>query len=193
MSKPYQTTTPDPQRTAYHAPEAFTLKRAKSTALAFVAVLLVLLAGWLELAHGWTVPAVVVAVLAIYAGMNAFWLSSLTERLVAKELPKHPKAKRTGDTWRIHLRREIPVGDRGAVDMDPDPVDLPVAPAQFVNIVRQMKRTGTSRNKRPAGVSQPLWAKIMTALEDLDGAHKGPNGYEFTDDIDALLEDIARW
>ena len=103
------------------------------------------------------------------------------------------KATKTGDTWRIHLKREIPVGDRGTVDMEPDAVDLPVPPSEFVRIVQQMRRTGTSRDKRPAGVSQPLWRKIMAALEDLDGASKGPNGYELADDLDALLRDIARW
>ena len=103
------------------------------------------------------------------------------------------KATKTGDTWRIHLKREIPVGDRGTVDMEPDAVDLPVPPSEFVRIVQQMRRTGTSRDKRPAGVSQPLWRKIMAALEDLDGASKGPNGYELADDLDALLRDISRW
>ena len=103
------------------------------------------------------------------------------------------KATKTGDTWRIHLKREIPVGDRGTVDMEPDAVDLPVPPSEFVRIVQQMRRTGTSRDKRPAGVSQPLWRKIMAALEDLDGASKGPNGYELADDLDAILRDISRW
>ena len=85
------------------------------------------------------------------------------------------------------------IGNRGAVEMEPDPVDLPVKPAEFVRIVRDMQRSGTSRDKRPAGVSQPLWRRVMTALEDLDGAVNGPNGFEFTDDLDALLEDISRW
>lgn len=192
--KPYQTSTQAPEhRTAYHAPEAFVLKRARAIALAFVAVLFVVLAGWLALAQGWTVLAIVALVLAAYVGINAGLLWEYSNRLIAKELPRHPKAKRSGDTWRIHLKREIPVGDRGTVDMEPDAVDLPVAPTQFVNIVRQMMRTGTSRNKRPAGVSQPLWSKIMTTLEDLDGAHKGPNGYELAEDLDALLEDISHW
>ena len=106
---------------------------------------------------------------------------------------RREKAQRSGDTWRIHLKRELPVGDRGTVDMEPDAVDLPVPPSEFVRIVQQMRRTGTSRDKRPAGVSQPLWRKIMAALEDLDGASKGPNGYELADDLDALLRDISRW
>ena len=106
---------------------------------------------------------------------------------------RRERATKSGDTWRINLKREIPVGDRGTVDMEPDAVDLPVPPSEFVRIVQQMRRTGTSRDKRPAGVSQPLWRKIMAALEDLDGASKGPNGYELADDLDALLRDISRW
>lgn len=106
-----------------------------------------------------------------------------------------PKAKRAGDVWRIHLKREIPVADRGTVDMDADVIDLPVAPREFTRIVREMMRNGTSRDRRPAGVSQPLHAKIMRTLEDLDGAtNGGPGvGWKLADDLDALLSDIEKW
>lgn len=105
-----------------------------------------------------------------------------------------PQAKRAGDVWRIHLKREIPVADRGTVDMDADVIDLPVSPKEFTRIVRDMKRNGTSRDKRPAGVSQPLWRKIMLALEDMDAAtNGGPAGWQLADDLDALLSEIDRW
>lgn len=193
MTKPYQTTTTQPERpTVYRAPEDFTAKRLRATLIGSVALALAVIAVALAV-RGQPMLAVVPLVLALFLGLNAWLLWEYSSRLINRELPKHPKAKRTGDTWRIHLRREIPVGGRGAVDMEPDPVDLPVAPSQFVNYVRQMQRTGTSRDKRPAGLSQPLWRKIMATLEDLDGATKGASGYEFTEDLDALLEDISRW
>jgi len=106
---------------------------------------------------------------------------------------RRERATKSGDEWVINLKREIPVSDRGTVEMEPTRVKLPVEPRSFVDIVRQMKRTGTSRDKRPAGVGQPTWTKIMRALEEMGGAEKGPNGYEFTDDLDALLRDIDQW
>ena len=132
---------------------------------------------------------VVVVVAAVYAGVLAVYARLQHYTAYGRQ----ERATKSGDTWRIHLKRELPVGNVGAVEMEPDTVDLPVEPSQFVNIVRQMQRTGTSRDKRPAGVSQPLWRKVMAALESLDGAVKGPNGYEFTDDLDALLRDIDQW
>ena len=135
----------------------------------------------------------VVGVLALFLAVAAVLLFSYSKLEHGVAYGHREKATKTGDTWRIHLKREIPVGDRGTVDMEPDAVDLPVPPSEFVRIVQQMRRTGTSRDKRPAGVSQPLWRKIMAALEDLDGASKGPNGYELADDLDALLDDISRW
>ena len=136
-----------------------------------------------------TLAAVVVVVAAVYAGVLAVYARLQHYTAYGRQ----ERATKSGDTWRIHLKRELPVGNVGAVEMEPDTVDLPVEPSQFVNIVRQMQRTGTSRDKRPAGVSQPLWRKVMAALESLDGAVKGPNGYEFTDDLDALLRDIDQW
>ena len=107
---------------------------------------------------------------------------------------RRERATKSGDVWRIHLKREIPVSDRGTVDMGADVIDLPVAPKEFTRIVRDMKRNGTSRDKRPAGVSQPLWRKIMLALEDMDAAtNGGPAGWQLADDLDAILSEIDRW
>lgn len=192
-SKPYQTTAQQPTQSAHNAPETYTVKRMKALGLWTLAVCVLVVGWWLADVTGWLPVALVAMVIAVALIVAGCFLWEYSNRAIGRDLPKQQRAKRTGDVWRIHLKREIPVGNRGAVDMEPDPVDLPVAPSQFVNIVRQMKRTGTSRNKRPAGVSQPLWAKIMATLEDLDGAHKGPNGYELADDLDALLSDIERW
>ena len=192
----YKPTTPEPHGTRYDAPEAFTVKQAKAILLGLQSLGWLVLACWLGLAQALTVPAIVALVLAVFVGINAWLLSMYTGRLVARELPREQhKAQRVGDTYRIHLHRELPVGDRGSVDMEPDRVDLPVPPSEFVRIVRAMRETGTSRDKRPAGVSQPLHAKILRALEDMDAAENGGPGvgWKLTDDINALLDDIAQW
>ena len=198
MSKSYQTTTPahDSSR-ARNEPEDYTLKRMKALGLWTLAALVVL-AGWAL----WDVtgvgavmlPVVVIAVALITAGAFLWEYSS---RAIGRDLPRNaqPKAKRTGDVWRIHLRREIPVADRGTVDMGADVIDLPVKPREFTRIVRDMKRNGTGIDKRPAGVSQPLRTKVLRALEDMDGATNGGAGvgWKLADDIDALLRDIDQW
>ena len=194
--KPYTTQATDqPHSNTHRAPEDFTAKRLKALALFAVSGGLVVVGRWLMDITGWPGFMVAAFVLAVFGAVAGILLWEYSNRLVAQVLPRNPstKATKTGDTWRIHLKRELPVGNVGAVEMEPDTVDLPVEPSQFVNIVRQMQRTGTSRDKRPAGVSQPLWRKVMAALESLDGAVKGPNGYEFTDDLDALLRDIDQW
>ncbi|MCB0042958.1 MAG: hypothetical protein KDE23_24900 [Caldilinea sp.] len=192
--RPYNTAEPQQAHTAYHAPETFTGLRMKALLRFLLAAFIVAATVVLVIVTGivWLLALALVAAKPITEGVLLWEYSN---RLIARELPRNqqPQATKTGDTWRIHLKRELPVGDRGTVDMEPDAVDLPVPPSEFVRIVQQMRRTGTSRDKRPAGVSQPLWRKIMAALEDLDGASKGPNGYELADDLDALLRDISRW
>ncbi len=196
--KPFRATTEQPPTGAHHTHRQTPLDFTALWMRVVVALLVIVACVW---ALSWRVPSwatdgrnavagVVLVVALIYAGVLALY--AYLQHLEAYGR-REPKAQRTGDTWRIHLKRELPVGNRGAVEMEPDPVDLPVKPAEFVRIVRDMQRSGTSRDKRPAGVSQPLWRRVMTALEDLDGAVNGPNGFEFTDDLDALLEDISRW
>lgn len=196
MTKPYQTTstTPAPENRAPHHHTPLEMAGLWLRVVYFIgaAVMIVVLLSFpphslRELRN--EVIAVAVFMLALYGIVLGFY-TRLEHRTA---YGSHPKAQRSGDTWRIHLRREIPVGAAGTVNLDPDPIDLPVKPTEFVRIVRDMQRSGTSRDKRPAGVSQPLWRKIMAALEDLDGAAKGPNGYELADDLDALLEDISHW
>ena len=192
--KPYTTTTDQPHSNTHRqTPLDFTALWMRVVAAVGVA----LFCGWLMTLDkpdlirqpANDVLRVVVVVAAVYAGVLAVYARLQHYTAYGRQ----ERATKTGDTWRIHLKRELPVGNVGAVEMEPDTVDLPVEPSQFVNIVRQMQRTGTSRDKRPAGVSQPLWRKVMAALESLDGAVKGPNGYEFTDDLDALLRDIDQW
>ena len=193
--KPFDTTPTSTPGTRYDAPEAFTWKKMKAISL-WAGALIVVTAGvwgWSETGvSGIALVSIVIGVACFVAGM---FLWTFTGRLVERELPRSQQAQRQGDTYRIHLKREIPVSDRGTVEMEPDTIDLPVAPREFTRIVREMMRNGTSRDKRPAGVSQPLHAKIMRALEDLDGAtNGGPGvGWRLADDLDALLRDIERW
>ena len=198
MTKPYQTTTPaqDTSRAPHHrTPVEMTALWARAIGLLSLSALFVVagivgafaLGAWEAFGVG-VLFAVIVgvpgAILAIYTKLEH----------VAAYGNAQPKAKRAGDVWRIHLKREIPVADRGVVDMDADVIDLPVAPKEFTRIVRDMKRNGTSRDKRPAGVSQPPWRKIMLALEDMDAAtNGGPAGWQLADDLDAILSEIDRW
>lgn len=196
MTKPYQTTAPEAPRPVYNSPESFTAKRMKAFGLWLAAVAVIALGVWLRDVTGWAGALGVSLVVALALTVPGLFLWEYSNRLIARELPRNaqPKAKRAGDVWRIHLKREIPVADRGTVDMDADVIDLPVAPREFTRIVREMKRNGTSRDKRPAGVSQPLWRKIMLALEDMDAAtNGGPAGWQLADDLDALLSEIDRW
>ncbi len=194
MTKPYQTATPE-QRPAHNVPETYTVKRMKTLAL-WTAGVLVAVVGWiLADLTGWAPVALLALIVAAAVGLAGWLMLEYTNRAIERDLPKHPKAKKVGDTWRIHLKREIPVGDRGKVDMEPDTVELPVAPREFTRIVREMMRSGTAIDKRPAGVSQPLRTKILRALEDMDGATNGGSGvgWKLSDDLDALLRDIDQW
>ena len=192
MTKPYQTATPE-QRPAHNVPETYTVKRMKTLAL-WTAGVLVAVVGWiLADLTGWAPVALLALIVAAAFGLAGWLMLEYTNRVIERDLPKHPKAKKVGDEWIINLKREIPVSDRGVVEMEPTRVKLPVEPKKFAEIVRQMKRTGATKSKRPPGVGQPKWAKIMSALEEMGGAQKGPNGYEFTPDLDALLSDIERW
>lgn len=195
--KPFDTTTPTPTPgTRYDAPETFVVKRAKAVMLAFLAAGLFVLAVW-TVAQGWTVVAVVAGVLALFVAFNAWLLWEYSSRLVERELPRNrqAKAQRVGDEWIINLKREIPVSDRGAVEMEPTRVKLPAEPREFTRIVREMMRRGTGIDNRPPGVSQPMRTKILRTLEDLDGATNGGQGvgWKLADDLDALLRDIDRW
>ncbi len=198
MTKPYQTTstTPAPENRAPHHHTPLEMAGLWLRVVYFIgaAVMIVVLLSFpphslRELRN--EVIAVAVFMLALYGIVLGFY-TRLEHRTA---YGSHPKAQRSGDTWRIHLRREIPVGDRGTVDMEPETVELPVAPREFTRIVREMMRNGTAIEKRPAGVSQPLRTKILRALEDMDGATNGGSGvgWKLPDDLDALLRDIDQW
>ena len=188
-----QPTTPTPP--ARDAPEDYTVKRLKALGLVAGAIMLICAGWWLWQATDQGAVMVPVAVVAVAMFTAAGFLWEYSSRAIGRDLPRQSKTQpaNTGDVYRIQIKRTMPVGKDGAVDMEPDEIELPVKPADFVTIVRQMQQTGASRDNRPAGVGQPKWRKIMHALEDLGGAVNGPNGFEFTDDLDALLHRISQW
>ena len=138
-----------------------------------------------------TLAGVVAVVAAVYAGVLALY--ARLQHFTA--YGRQERATKAGDEWIINLKREIPVSDRGTVEMEPTRVKLPVAPREFTRIVREMMRNGTGIDDRPPGVSQPLRTKVLRALEDMDGATNGGRGvgWQLSDDLDTLLRDIDQW
>ena len=197
MTKQYQATTPAPEANRaphHHTPLEMAGLWLRVVCFIGAAVLIVVLLSWppsslREFRN--EVIAVFVFMLALYGVVLGFY--TRLEHHTA--YGKRQKAQRVGDEWIINLKREFPVSDRGVVEMEPTRVKLPVEPRRFVEIVRQMMRSGTGIDDRPAGVSQPLRTKVLRALEDMDGATNGGRGvgWQLSDDLDALLRDIDQW
>jgi len=200
MTKTYRTAAPEPARPAYSAPEAFTLKRARAIALAFGALVLLVLAVWLAL-QTWMLPAAVTLVLAAYVGINAGLLWEYSNRLIAKELPRGERRIRATSTGPIYFRRNISVaGD--PVDVGETPIDFGSLNAGQVQRALTYLRNGgaTSRGAmtKALGISQGDWAKLITGLEDLGiVANNGRAGVQVVGDLSAAIDDLAaqldRW
>ena len=195
--KPYTTTTDQPHSNTHRqTPLDFTAlwMRVVAAVLVIVACIAVVLfahlPGPLDEAVN-TLAGVVAVVAAVYAGVLAVYARLQHYTAYGRQ----ERATKAGDEWIINLKREIPVSDRGTVEMEPTRVKLPVAPREFTRIVREMMRNGTGIDDRPSGVSQPLRTKVLRALEDMDGATNGGRGvgWQLSDDLDALLRDIDQW
>ena len=198
--KPFQTTTPEPARAAYHAPETFVLKRAKAIALAFGALVLFGLAAWLAI-QGWSLLAVVAFVLAAFVSINAALLWEYSNRLIANELPRQPRRIKPTSTAPIYFRRSMDIAGE-PVDTGETPIDFGSLKAGQVQRALSYLRNGgaTSRGAmtKALGISQGDWSKLIAGLEDLGiVANNGRAGVNVVGDLGAAIDDLAaqldRW
>ena len=193
-------TTEQQPHTVYRAPETFTGLRMKALAL-WTAAGVVLVGGlWLFRTTGLAFVAPIAIMGCVPLAVAGLFLWEYSNRLIAKELPRHQSKQASLVPPPVYVRRAMSINGQDE-DMGEQPVDFGVGPDVLARVASYLiDGGGTSRGAmtKSLGISQGQWSKLMTALEG-EGyvVNKGRAGVDVVGDLSTLLDDVTaqmdRW